>query len=136
MEDAYQTWRSQGVEAGLKRFEAVIGMVGTPPEQPPGPPTPEMLAAWGAHQRQPRVLPRPRHPADQRLRPRRGRPARRPGEDRGGHRRELGGAARHRAGVALAERLGTPPVTFPGDHGGFGSRPGPFAETLHRVLVG
>jgi hypothetical protein len=47
MEDAYQTWRSQGVEAGLKRFEAVIGMEGTPPEQPPGPPTPRCWRRGG-----------------------------------------------------------------------------------------
>jgi len=46
------------------------------------------------------------------------------------------GQLAHRAAVALAERLGAPPVTFPGDHGGFGSRPGPFAETLHEVLTG
>jgi len=46
------------------------------------------------------------------------------------------GQLAHRAAVALAERLGTPPVTFPGDHGGFGSRPGQFAETLHKVLTG
>jgi hypothetical protein len=47
-----------------------------------------------------------------------------------------GGQLAHRAAVALAERLGTPPVTFPGDHGGFGSRPGELAETLHKVLMG
>ena len=45
------------------------------------------------------------------------------------------GQLAHRAAVALAERLGTPPVTFHGDHGGFGSRPGPFADTLHKVLT-
>ena len=47
MEEAYQTYRTQGVEAGLKRFEAAIGMEDTPPEQPPGEPTPEAMAAWG-----------------------------------------------------------------------------------------
>ena len=36
MEEAYQAYRTQGVEAGMKRFEAVIGMDGAPPEQPQG----------------------------------------------------------------------------------------------------
>ena len=46
-----------------------------------------------------------------------------------------------RAGLAVAERLGTPPVTFPGDHGGFlggeygqTGEPDAFAATLHEVL--
>jgi pimeloyl-ACP methyl ester carboxylesterase len=41
-----------------------------------------------------------------------------------------------RAAVALAERLGTVPVTFPGDHVGFGSQPAAFAATLRQVLTG
>jgi pimeloyl-ACP methyl ester carboxylesterase len=40
----------------------------------------------------------------------------------------------HRAAVALAERLGTPAVVFPGDHGGFGALPEAFAARLHEVL--
>jgi len=46
------------------------------------------------------------------------------------------GQLAHRTALALAERLGTPPVTFPGDHGGFGSHSAEFAETLHKVLTG
>jgi pimeloyl-ACP methyl ester carboxylesterase len=41
-----------------------------------------------------------------------------------------------RAAVAIAERLGTAPVIFPGDHGGFGSQPEAFATTLRQVLTG
>jgi pimeloyl-ACP methyl ester carboxylesterase len=48
-----------------------------------------------------------------------------------------------RTSVAVAERLGTPPVTFPGDHGGFlggeyGQRgePDAFAAALRQVLSG
>jgi len=48
-----------------------------------------------------------------------------------------------RAAVAVAERLGTAPVTFPGghdgflggEHGGMG-KPGAFAATLREVLAG
>ncbi len=48
-----------------------------------------------------------------------------------------------RAGLAVAERLGTPPVTFPGGHDGFlvgeyggMGEPDAFAATLHTVLDG
>ena len=46
-----------------------------------------------------------------------------------------------RGGISVAERLGTPPVTFPGDHGGFlggeyggMGKPDEFAATLRGVL--
>ena len=42
----------------------------------------------------------------------------------------------HRAAVALAERLAITPVGFPGDHQGFATHPGPFAETVHQALRG
>jgi hypothetical protein len=48
-----------------------------------------------------------------------------------------------RAGRAVAERLGTTPVTFPGDHGGFlpadvnpNGAPDAFAATLRETLAG
>ncbi|CAA9577634.1 MAG: hypothetical protein AVDCRST_MAG86-2368 [uncultured Truepera sp.] len=34
----------------------------------------------------------------------------------------------------LAEQLGSAPVVFPGDHGGFSSDPEAFASCLHEVL--
>ena len=40
----------------------------------------------------------------------------------------------YRAAIAVAERLGTQPVVFPGDHGGFGLMPEAFAARLHEVL--
>ena len=44
----------------------------------------------------------------------------------------------HRAALAVAERLGIEPVTFPSHHGGFHEQgdPDAFAATLHRVLTG
>jgi len=136
MEEAYQTYRTQGVEAALKRFEAAIGMEGTPPEQPPGAPTPEMMEAWG------RIGGNLEYFIAHGIRPISGYTpdvaALRDGSARivVGIGETSAGQLAHRAAVALAERLGTPPVTFPGDHGGFGSRPGQFAETLHKVLTG
>ncbi len=48
-----------------------------------------------------------------------------------------------RAAVAVAERLGVAPTTFPGDHGGFlggeygqSGKPDEFAATLRDVLTG
>jgi hypothetical protein len=40
----------------------------------------------------------------------------------------------HDGGLALAERLGTRAVVFPGDHGGFGSHAAEFAAKLRDVL--
>ncbi|MFG2624817.1 alpha/beta fold hydrolase [Streptomyces sp. NPDC048473] len=47
-----------------------------------------------------------------------------------------GGLLTYRTSIALAELLGTPPVEFPGDHGGFLGRPEEFAEVLRRTLAG
>jgi pimeloyl-ACP methyl ester carboxylesterase len=45
------------------------------------------------------------------------------------------GQIAHQTGVVMAERLGVPPVVFPGDHGGYSSHPAAFAERLHEVLT-
>jgi hypothetical protein len=42
----------------------------------------------------------------------------------------------YRAAFALAERLGTKPAGFPGDHGGFGADVVGFGGRLHQVLKG
>jgi pimeloyl-ACP methyl ester carboxylesterase len=47
---------------------------------------------------------------------------------------ESAGEPPHRAAVALAERLGTQPVLFPGDHGGFGPHAEDFATELHGIF--
>ncbi len=55
---------------------------------------------------------------------------------------ESAGQLAHRAGAAVAERLGTKPVTFPSHHGGFlggefgmTGDPDSFAVTLHQTLA-
>ncbi|MQY07964.1 alpha/beta fold hydrolase [Actinomadura macrotermitis] len=47
-----------------------------------------------------------------------------------------GALVTYRTSVALAERLGTPPVEFPGDHAGFLGQTKEFADALRRVLAG
>jgi pimeloyl-ACP methyl ester carboxylesterase len=44
------------------------------------------------------------------------------------------GQLANRTGVALAAELGSPPVEFPGDHGGFAALPEPFSQLLDQVL--
>jgi pimeloyl-ACP methyl ester carboxylesterase len=44
------------------------------------------------------------------------------------------GQLARRTALALADHLGTQPVTFPGDHIGYGQDPQPFAEILSRTL--
>ncbi len=135
MEDTYQTYRAQGVEAGMKRFELVIG-IDRAEQLAQVEPTPEMLEDWAriggnleyflAHG----VRQISGYAPD--VAALRGGPARivvGVGETSAGQ-------LAHRTALALAERLGTPPVTFPGDHGGFGSHSAEFAETLHKVLTG
>lgn len=46
-----------------------------------------------------------------------------------------GGLSTYRTSMALAKLLDTPPVTFPGDHGGFLGQPEEFAEALRTVLT-
>jgi clorobiocin biosynthesis protein CloN7 len=45
------------------------------------------------------------------------------------------GQLAHRGAVALADRLGTPVVEFPGDHGGFVALPEQCAQVLDQVLT-
>jgi hypothetical protein len=42
----------------------------------------------------------------------------------------------YRTSMALAERLGTQPAEFPGDHGGFIGQPAGFADVVRKVLAG
>jgi pimeloyl-ACP methyl ester carboxylesterase len=44
------------------------------------------------------------------------------------------GQLAHDTGLALAQRLGTPAVAFPGGHAGFLTHPAAFAHKLHAVL--
>jgi pimeloyl-ACP methyl ester carboxylesterase len=47
-----------------------------------------------------------------------------------------GGLITYRTSTALADQLGVSPVEFPGDHGGFLSTPGEFADIVRAVLAG
>jgi pimeloyl-ACP methyl ester carboxylesterase len=135
MEEVYQTYRTQGVEAGMQRFEVAIRMDGAQQEQPQEL-TPEMMEGWT------RISSNLEYFLAHGVRPISGYAPDVAALRDGSARIVVGigetsvGQLAYRSAVALAERLGTPPVTFPGDHGGFGSQPSRFAETLHKVLAG
>jgi pimeloyl-ACP methyl ester carboxylesterase len=48
---------------------------------------------------------------------------------------DSGSLLTYRTSIALCEQLGSAPVEFPGDHGGFIGAPGEFADRLREVLT-
>lgn len=136
--EIYDTYRRDGVEAAMGKFFAMNGLEAGG-EQQEGPPEFDMppeeaetfarvsgnFEYWLAHGMMPLSLYRPDIDTL------------RSGEPRivvalG----ELSvGQPIHTMGTALAGKLGVKPVTFPGDHMGFGPLAEPFAETLRRTLA-
>jgi pimeloyl-ACP methyl ester carboxylesterase len=135
-EDVYNTYRTQGARAAMQKFMVGAGLAGGPQVQRAAPPSPEAAAAFGriqgnvdyflAHGFKPIGLFVPDVAALK----------------TGSTRIVIGvgetsaGSLAYRAAVALAERLGTAPVLFPGGHGGYNDDPAGFAETLHHALAG
>jgi pimeloyl-ACP methyl ester carboxylesterase len=129
--DAY---RSGGVPAAVQKFAEVTGFAGGPRQGPP--PPPELQETFARIERNmdyffatgvgPISLYEPDVAA---LRVGRVRVVVGVGADSAGQ-------TAHRTALALAARLGQAPVTFPGDHGGYGADPEGFARTLDRVLRG
>jgi hypothetical protein len=136
-QEVYDTYRNQGVGPAMQKFLALAGLKGgPPPHAAAGPPSPEVMermARMGrnmelflAHGMQeaggfvPDIA------------------ALRAGSPRiliaGGE--ASGDQLAYRAAVAVAERLGTTIVRFPGDHGGFTTHAEAFAVRLQEVLVG
>jgi pimeloyl-ACP methyl ester carboxylesterase len=138
IQSLYDTYRTDGVGPAMQKFQAGAGLGGQRREgsAPQSPPSPEMQQAFAriggnlefflAHGVKPISLYVPDVAA---LRA-------------GSVRIVVGvgetstGQLANRTAIALAERLETAPVTFPGDHSGYGSQPNTFAEKLHQVLRG
>jgi pimeloyl-ACP methyl ester carboxylesterase len=134
MEKVHAVYLRDGVQAAMLEFQTTIGMEGREPEPGQGPPSPERMAMFQ------RTMGNLEFYAAHGIRPissfapdvaalRAGAPKIVVGI--GG---STAGQLAHTTAVALAEALGTEPVTFPGDHSGYGSRPEPFAALLHEVL--
>ena len=127
-----EAYRTGGLGAAMQRFAEMTGMQGPPP--PGEPPPPEVMAAmariggnmdyfmghgvWPISSYRPDVA------------------ALKAGSPRieVGVGAESAGEVAHKAGLALAQALERPAVTFPGDHGGFGAHQAAFAKVLDEVL--
>jgi pimeloyl-ACP methyl ester carboxylesterase len=132
-ENVYNTYMSEGAGAAMQKFMAGAG-VGGPPARRAEPPSPEMMEAFGrvegnvnfflAHGFRPIGMYVPDVSAL------------RAGPTRivVGVGETSNGTLPYRTAVALAERLGTEPATFPGGHGGYTDNPAGFAEKLDQVL--
>jgi pimeloyl-ACP methyl ester carboxylesterase len=132
----YDTYRRDGVDAAMQKFFADNGLADDAGEAPAFEMPPEAAETfarvggnfeyWLAHGMMPLSLYRPDVDAL-----RAGKPLVVVGIGEGSAGQPIEGM-----GMALAEKLGTEPVTFPGDHMGFETRAQPFATTLHHVLGG
>jgi clorobiocin biosynthesis protein CloN7 len=126
----FDTYRQNGIGAAWQRFAAFTGMKMSPTGEntPPGAADPSAVATaerFFAHGLLPIACYRPDFAALDAA-PTRVVVA-------GGSTSE--GEFAHRTAAALAERLGTPMVTFPGGHGGFASDPAEFVAVLRRTLT-
>lgn len=133
-DDVYDTYLTAGVGAAMQKFMVGSGLSGRPQAQQKAPPSPEMVATFGriqlnadyflAHGFKPIGLYVPDIGA---LRATSTSIAVGVGE-------ESSGTLPYRTAAALAARLGTEPVIFPGGHGGYNDDPAGFAQRLHQVL--
>jgi pimeloyl-ACP methyl ester carboxylesterase len=128
-----EIYKAHGAQAAMQKFMASAGLNAAPPKDAPPPPR-EMQEAFGrimgnldfffAHGRKAIVDYVPDVATLKKGAPR----------VVVGVGESTAGQTAHRAATALAERLGTPTVIFPGDHGGYGSHAPAFAERLDQVL--
>ena len=130
-QETYDTYRREGVGAALAKFLAVSGLGESGPRSEPAPEMQEAMARMQqnlefflAHYLLPITGYVPYVAALKR------------GSSRVvvGIGEESGGQLAHETALALADRLGTPAVVFPGDHSGYVTKPRAFAEKLDEVL--
>ena len=125
--DIYDTYRSSGIADAWHKFFAFAG-IAVPPQGEGVAPSDQMVATserFFAHGTLPIALYEPDlaalHAASARVVVAAGTSSR--------------GELAHRSAAALAERLGTPLITFPGGHGGFATDAEDFAALLRRTLA-
>lgn len=132
IDDIYATYRADGPEKAMQKFMVHAGLGGGPEQTPRWEPPPEQLArmrasteVFLAHL----IRPTTRYEPD--LAALRAAPTRIVVAAGTISKGQLA----NRTAVALADRLGTVAVEFPGDHGGFAALPEEFARVLDRVLT-
>jgi clorobiocin biosynthesis protein CloN7 len=135
IDDIYDTYRTEGPDKAMAKFMAHAGLGEAPGQEAGAPrwePSPEQLATMRAatemflaHLIRPTTHYRPDVDALQAA------PARIVVAAGAASKGQLA----HRGAVALADRLGTPVVEFPGDHGGFLTLAEQCAQVLDQVLT-
>ncbi len=138
-QEVYATYRREGVGPGMRKFMELAAVGGAPqqrhgpPQVEPSPEAGEAFARIGgnldyflAHGVMPISFYVPDVEALRAV----------PAKIVVGVGEHSTGQLAYRSAIALAEKLGTEPVTFPGDHGGYGTHPDAFGETLHRIFRG
>jgi clorobiocin/coumermycin A biosynthesis protein CloN7/CouN7 len=135
IQDVYDTYRTEGADKAMVKFMAHAGLAGGPGPQADAPqwnPSPEQVARMRAandvflsHLIRPTTRYRPDIAALQAASTRIVVAAGATST----------GQLANRTALALADRLGTPVVEFPGDHGGFMTRPEPCGRVLDQVLT-
>jgi clorobiocin biosynthesis protein CloN7 len=135
IQDIYDTYRADGADAAMVKFMAHAGLGGEPGQQADAPrwqPSPEQMArmraatdVFLAHLIRPTTRYRPDIEALQAASTRIVLAAGATSK----------GQLANRSAMALADRLGTPVIEFPGDHGGFMALPEQFGRVLDRVLT-
>jgi pimeloyl-ACP methyl ester carboxylesterase len=136
MAEIVDTYRAAGIGPAMQKFMVQTGIRGGPPPPPPAEPTPEMREAMARMQRNMDfwlghyfMAIATYEPDFDTLKKSRSRIV-------AGVGNESRGELPHEGGLALAKRLGTEAVVFPGAHGGFDSHVEEFAPRLREVLEG
>ena len=129
--EVHDAYLSEGVGPAIGKFLAATGLEGDAP-RPPADPTPEMAEAMARMQGNLEFFLGHMFLALGDYAPDVSRLRSLPITVGVGEASE--GQLAHRAGVALAERLGKEPAVFPGGHGGFNSHPEAFTRRLEEVL--
>lgn len=135
IQDIYDTYRADGADGAMAKFMAHAGLgeaSGQEADAPPWEPSPEQIArmratteVFLAHL----IRPTTRYQPD--IEALRAAPTRIVVAAGATSKGQLA----NRSALALADRLGTSVVEFPGDHGGFMALPEQFVRVLHQVLT-
>jgi clorobiocin biosynthesis protein CloN7 len=130
IQEIYDTYRKHGISAAWERFSSFTGMTMRPPgdDAEPAPPSAEAVTTserFFGHGLLPIALYQPDlsslKAASARIMVAGGRTSK--------------GEFAQRTAVALADRLGSPLIDFPGGHGGFASDAEDFVDVLRHVLA-
>jgi len=135
MEEIVKTYRAAGIGPAMQKFMVQTRIRSGPPPPPPGELTPEMREAMAQMQKNMDFWLGHYFLAISAYEPEFDALKAGPTRIVPGVGEESRGELANEGGLALAERLGTQPVVFPGAHGGFESHAPEFATKLREVLT-